>query len=1151
VANIFKTTGFIPYVLVVFLNAFVDLGHKIIIQNTVFKIEDGQSQIILIAVVNAMILLPFVLLFTPAGFLSDKFPKPKIMRIVAFVAIILTLLITFFYYQGMYLAAFFMTLMLATQSAIYSPTKYGMIKLLIGDKRLTAGNAIVQAATIIAILSGIFVFSILFEDYLAGYIFATETDILQKIAPIGWILVACSVVEFSLTFAIPRFKAGDPDKKFEFQKYIKGKYLTFNLSSILHSKIILISILGLAGFWSMSQVTLAAFPAFAKQNLHIENTVIVQGILACAGIGIFLGSTLVSQLSKTTIEKGLIPLGALGMSLALLSIPQITSIPLMLSAFITLGLFGSFFIVPLNALIQHHADDARIGTVLAANNFVQNIFMLSFLGLTIFFAYNGFDSKILLHIIGGLSLVILAVTMKKLIKDLAYFILGRIFAVRYKINVIGNLPETGAVLLLGNHISYLDWAILQIASPRPIHFVMERKYYDWPLVKQFLNFFGVIPIASGRSKEALQRANALLKQGDVVCLFPEGGISYNGQMDEFKRGFERAASAVDGVIVPFYIQGLWGSRFSRSNNYFAKYSRDSLRRKIYISFGQKLSITSNAGQVKRKVFDASVLAWDAAAEHFGCLTSAWLRQVKHKPNKLCIADTIGGEVKRLRAFTGAVLFSKLIKEYSKGQNVGAILPASSAGIITNAACLLLGKTIVNLNFTSSLKALKLAVKKAEISEIYTSSRFMEKLKAKGVDLEPLLEKVKVYYLEDLKNQVSVLAKIRTILTIKLLPKFILSALYITKAKPHAPACIMFSSGSEGTPKGVVLTHKNIHANARQVLQIYHPEASDVVMSNLPLFHSFGFTVTSIMPLIGGIPLICHPDPTDALNIAKAIAKYKVTFYCGTSTFIHMFTKNKRVFPQMLASLRYIVAGAEKLRPEIRHEFQAKFNQEILEGYGATETAPVASVNMPDFLDTKGWRIHKGNSIGSVGTALPGTSIRIIDPDTHEELLPGEDGLIVIAGPQLMQGYLEDDEKTQNALVELDGIRWYKTGDKGHMDEEGFVTIVDRYSRFAKIGGEMVSLGAVEGAIQEILEEAKVEIATVNVPHSRKGEQIVLLFAGKLGAEDIMGMIRQSGISPLMHPSKIFNVTEIPKLGSGKCDFSRLKKLALSLLGKKK
>jgi len=1150
-----KTKGFSPYLAVVFLNAFVDLGHKIIIQNTVFKIEDGKTQIILIAIVNAMILLPFVALFTPAGFLSDKFKKTKIIRISAFFASILTLLITFFYYQGMYIAAFIMTLLLATQSAFYSPAKFGLIKQMLGDEHLTAGNAYVQATTIIAILGGIFIFSILFENFLAGFAFKTEADILQKIAPVGWILFFCSLLELAMAYRIPMLKAGSPDKRFIFSKYVRLKYLNNNLQTISRNKIILGSILGLAGFWSISQVTLAAFPAFAKQNLQVDDTVVVQGILACAGIGIFIGSSLLSQYHKDRIETGLIPLGSLMMTVSLLIIPYLETIMSQAVAFILLGMFGSFFIVPLNALIQHYASDEELGTVLAANNWVGNVFMLSFLGLAIFFAYHDFSSKILLLLMAMVSSFILIVALKKLFRNFVYFLGGRLFTLRYRLSGIGteNIPATGAALLLGNHISYIDWAMLQVVCPRPIHFVIERKYYDFPVVKQFLNFFGVIPISSGQSKQALLEVTAKLKQGEAVCLFPEGGISNNGQLGEFKRGFERSVVGVqEGVIVPFYIQGLWGSRFSKSNKFFQKFSRQGLRRKVYIGFGKPIDIiNANAEVVKQKVFETSVFAWDATANDFDSLIAAWLRQVKRHSGKLCMVDAIGGKVNWARAFTASVLFSRLLAKYSRGQNIGAILPTSSAGIITNMASLMAGKTIVNLNFTSSLQALKSAVQSAQITEIYTSSRFIEKLKGKGVDLTALLDKTRVYYLEELKGGISIFKKLVTLASIKFLPKFLINCLYIKKVKNKDPACIMFSSGSEGAPKGVVLTHKNVHVNARQILQIFHTRSNDVVMNTLPLFHSFGFTVTSLMPLIGGIPLVSHPDPTDVVNIGKSIAKYKATLYCGTSTFLRMFVKNRRVAPQMLESLRYIIAGAEKLQPEIRQEFQAKFNKEILEGYGATETAPVSSVNVPDFLDINDWQIRQGHKLGSVGLPLPGTCVRIVDPRTYAELLPGEDGLILIAGPQLMREYLNESEKTSNAFVELDEIRWYKTGDKGHMDKNGFITIVDRYSRFANIGGEMVSLGAVEAAICKVLKQAMTDVATVNVPDSKKGEQIVLLFVGDTDPDEIMDAIRSGGINPLMRPGAIFKVDEIPRLGSGKCDFSGLKKLALELLGEQR
>lgn len=314
------------------------------------------------------------------------------------------------------------------------------------------------------------------------------------------------------------------------------------------------------------------------------------------------------------------------------------------------------------------------------------------------------------------------------------------------------------------------------------------------------------------------------------------------------------------------------------------------------------------------------------------------------------------------------------------------------------------------------------------------------------------------------------------------------------------------------------------------------------MATLPLFHAFGLTVTGLMPLVEGMPAICHPDPTDAPTIAKAIARYEATFFCGTSTFLRIFTRNRRVHPLMLQSLRVVMAGAEKLTPQVRDGFKLKFNKEVYEGYGTTETTPVASANILDRLDPRNWKVQQGNKPGTVGLPLPGGSFRIVDPDTLETLPTDEDGLILFGGTQVMLGYLKDPAKTAEVIVELDGKRWYKTGDKGHLDEDGFLTIVDRYSRFAKIGGEMVSLGAIENTVSGLLPEDS-EVLTTALPDGKKGEKVVMLFAGAIAKEKLQELIEGSDLNPLMRPSELVAVDSIPKLGSGKNDFSRARQIA--------
>ncbi len=1144
--SLYKTTGFISFIAMIFLNAFVDLGHKIIIQNTVFKVYDGSTQVILTAVINGLILLPFILLFTPSGFLADRFKKPKIMRWAAAAAVCLTLMITASYYLGWFKLAFAMTFMLAVQSAFYSPAKYGYIREIAGKNQLVSANSWVQSTTISAILLGMLVFSVLFEKILSGQIINSEADVIRAIAPIGWLLVLGSIVELYFAFQLPQLEEPSKTEPYRWSHYLTGKTLYSNINLLRTDSVIWLSIVGLSVFWGVSQVVVAAFPAFAKDVLAINNTIVIQGLLACSGVGIIIGSIIAGKISTNYIETALIPLGAMGMVLTLFLLPQIPSTTWLAIDILAFGFFGGLFIIPLNSLIQFHARVQELGTVLAGNNWVQNVVMLGFLALTAVFSLLGISSQVLLNLLTIVTLVGAIYTVYKLPQSLVRYVFGAVFSSKYRIKVQGleNMPSQGGVLMLGNHISWLDWAMVQIASPRPVGFVLEKKYYQRWYLSWFFDLFGVIPISSSGSKGSLEEINKRLKLGEVVCLFPEGAISRNGQLGEFKKGFERCVEDVDGSILPFYLRGLWGSRFSRSSENLQSLRQTSgLRRDIVVAFGKPLTIESTAPIVKSAVFDLSIDTWQSYTDDLPAIAHAWIDRVKQNGGADCLTDLqTNTTLSRRKALIGALLFSRRFKKNSPEQNIGLLLPTSSTGLIANMGAFISAKTVVNLNYSANIDALLSAVNKADIKTIYTSRQFIKKLKQKGVDLDILLAQNKTVYLEDMKDSFTKQEQFLSLLASYLLPTRLLISTFGKTSYIHQPAAILFSSGSEGEPKGVVLSHKNIIGNIKQVSDVMDTRDEDVMVASLPLFHAFGLTVTGLLPMVEGVPAICHPDPTDVLNIAKGISQYQATIFCATSTFLRLFVKNSRIHPLMLESLRIVIAGAERLNPEIRDSFNLKFSKPVYEGYGTTETTPVATVNIPDRIAAN-WSIQTGAKQGTVGLPLPGSSVRIVDPVTLEGLATGEDGLILIGGTQVMQGYLKDADKTAEVIVEMDEHRWYKTGDKGHLDKDGFLVIVDRYSRFAKIGGEMISLGAIEASINPALPE-EVEILTTTIADDKKGEKVVLLYVGEVTESELKDCLLNSGLNSLMIPSLLIAVDVIPKLGSGKSDFSGAKRIAV-------
>ena len=601
----FKIPAVIPYLVALFLNAFTDLVHKIIIQNTVFKIYDSDMQIMLTAIVNGLILLPFIMLFSPAGFLADKFHKNKIMLYSAFGAVIITIIITLSYYMGWFKLAFAFTFLLALQSAIYSPAKFGYIKELVGLKYISSANAAVQGVTTVAILLGIVFYSILFENSLTGVSYTTEAEILKAVAPIGWLLVLGSIIELYLSYRLPTIEHTTSPKRFDFKKYRSGYYLRKNFKTVTRKKDIWYAILALSVFWSISQVLLAIFGAYAKETLHVENTIIVQGVMALSAIGIVVGSIIAAKYSKYTIHTGLVPIGAIGFSIMIILLPLVPTIQTVAYLFFGFGFFAGFFLVPLNAYIQKHAPSAHLGVILAGNNFVQNIFMLLFLALTTAFTFYGLNVMQLFALMAVVAVVLALFLIKRYALMMIWAILEILLSFRYKFvfHNLQNVPQEGSVLFLGNHSSWIDWAIVQIAVQRRIIFMMERDIYNWFGIHKIFKLGDAIPLSRRASKDSFIKANEYLNQKRAMNIYPEGQITYDGNMNKFHRGYELATKDNEGVIVPFYIDGMFGSKFlSRSKKWEQKNSYGLFfKRRVDIYFEDPVCLSSSVDTIESKI----------------------------------------------------------------------------------------------------------------------------------------------------------------------------------------------------------------------------------------------------------------------------------------------------------------------------------------------------------------------------------------------------------------------------------------------------------------------------------------------------------------------------------------------------------------------
>jgi acyl-[acyl-carrier-protein]-phospholipid O-acyltransferase/long-chain-fatty-acid--[acyl-carrier-protein] ligase len=560
----FKIVGTLNYIIVVFLNAFTDLGHKIIIQNTIFKVYSGDMQIVLTAIVNALILLPFILVFSPSGYLADRYPKNKIMQHSALFAVLITLGIVYSYYHGMFELAFIMTFLLALQSAIYGPAKYGYIKELFGKKYISSGNSAVQATTTVAILGGIIFYTVLFEGLYSEDL-TTKSEILKVIAPIGWLLVIGSIIEWFLASKLPNKMYKNSQKHFNVKSYVKGRYLFKNIKTITRKKEIFEAILALSLFWSISQVVLAVFGEYAKSELGVTNTIYVQGVMALAGIGIVIGSILAARYSRYFINMGLVSVGAIGITVLVFMIPFIKSMLLLAIMFTLFGIFSGFLMVPLNSNIQMLSPRIHLGIILAGNNFIQNIFMFSFLVLTTIFAYYGFDSEILFYMMSFVGVLLSIIILRRYGVDTFWAIMEIFGRIRHKYTYIGleNIPKDGAILFLSNHVSWLDWIFIQLPFKKHINYMMDKDIYNWKFFNMFFKKGEAIAISQRGFKDAFDEAHKRLLMGKWVAIFPEGKISTNGDLNKFRKGYELIPPDYKGVIVPVFIDGVFGSSFSK------------------------------------------------------------------------------------------------------------------------------------------------------------------------------------------------------------------------------------------------------------------------------------------------------------------------------------------------------------------------------------------------------------------------------------------------------------------------------------------------------------------------------------------------------------------------------------------------------------
>jgi len=711
---------------------------------------------------------------------------------------------------------------------------------------------------------------------------------------------------------------------------------------------------------------------------------------------------------------------------------------------------------------------------------------------------------------------------------------------------VDRVPTQGGALIVSNHLSYVDVFALQLACPRPIRFVgheiLPRRSWFFRLVYKLT---GTIPVSPANALETIRRVSQALKDGELVLIFPEGGISRTGHLMKLQRGFEMMARKAGVPVVPVAHDGLWGSLFSFSDNKYLIKSPRIMRTAVTVVWGNPIPADqADAATVRQALLDLGCEAFDQRPQLKRHLGGEIVRRLGRHPGLLVMVDRTAArrEIKAAQMFAAAAALSRHLRKTVSESRVGIVLPPGVGASIANLAVLCAGKVPVNFNFTTGRAASESSLRASGVNTIISADAVRTKVPAfpwpeRTLDLSGTIKEIG-----------GKRALLPWLLAAWLLPNQLLPRLLgLPKHGDRAEAGLLFTSGSSGEPKGVPFSHRNILANCWQfsTLSIFPPNS--VMLSCLPIFHSFGFTVNMWYPLLRGCRSITVPSPLETKKIVEAIREEQVSVMVGAPTFMRPILKKAE--PADLRSLQILVSGAEKLPMDLYEGFREKFHLEIMQGYGMTEASPGTNVNQPDpALPTATSAEQPGKRLGSVGRMMAGMTARVLHPETREILPSDQTGVIAFRGANIFGGYLDDPKKTAEMFHE----GWYVTGDLGHFDEDGFLFIEGRLSRFSKIAGEMVPHGTVEQKLVEAFALDQAEgyaLVVMGVPDPGKGEQLVLLTTSDaVTVESVKEKLNAAGVPNLWIPKIVSRVEKIPVLGTGKLDLKGCKELAVVATG---
>jgi len=1116
--------GFQAFLWTQFLGAFNDNLYKIVVSMRAVEISAASGGWYL-SLAGAVFVAPFLLFSGYSGHLADAVSKRKVLISVKVFEIAVMLLGLAVFFSTRVELMLIVLFLMAVHSTVFSPAKYGIVPEMLGDEDLSRANALLEMSTFVAIVLGTALGSLMFAAW--------------KSEPwkMGLVTLAVAIAGFSVSLRIARVPPAGATSLFKLNPFAE---VVTGTRHLLADRALWLTVLGISYFWFLGMLLQLDLLLFAHEVLHVDD--LRTGLMVtCLAVGIGVGSMLAGKLSGDKVELGLVPLGSILMAVfsVLLSFAG-GSYGWSVAMLAMLGLSSGLFIVPLNAFLQQRAEAHEKGRLIATNNFHNTIGMLlasAALWLVHDKLHVGADKLILIF---GLATVASTVYIVSVVPEfLIRFVLWMATHSLFRIRVIGrqNVPLRGPALLVSNHTSHVDGLLIGASLQRAVRFMVWRPIYEMKALRWFFRLMNAIPVGTRGPREAIEaikRAREELGAGELVCIFAEGAITRTGNLLPFKSGLEHIAAGADVPIVPVHLDRLWGSIFSFERGKFFWKLPKHIPYPVTVSFGEPLPSTATAQQVRQAILEMGSDAVEARKSRRDLLSARFVRSARANWRSFAMADSTGREL----TYGGALTASLLVAEWLRAnrheeETLGVLLPPSVAGAIANVGVTMAGKVPVNLNFTAGPEAVAAAMSQCKIATVVTSRVFLAKAKMDAIE--------GAVYVEEILGHPGSMQKAAAWLRARLMPAGLLARRYAKRVPaPDSVATVVFSSGSTGIPKGVMLSHYNLISDIEAVLQVFGLTDRDRIAGVLPFFHSFGFTVTIWLPLLSGCGAVYQPNPLDARATGAIVQKHKATFLLATPTFCGNYLR--KCAPEEFATLRYLLVGAEKLRAETAREFHEKFGISLLEGYGCTEMAPVVSVNTPDYH--QGRERQLGSKPGTVGHPLPGVAVKVVDPQTGEALPPDREGLLLVKGPNRMIGYLNQPELTSSVL--RDG--WYVTGDIAAVDDEGFLRITDRLSRFSKIGGEMVPHLKIEAAVAEILGEGACVVT--GVPDEHRGERLVLLYTdGALAPRELWQRLSDSQLPPLWIPKRddIFQVSGLSILATGKLDLRAIKAQAANLI----